>query len=72
MTRLTKEIAAYEKICRRLENNHRGEWAVMHDQALVGLYPTLAAAMEDAKQRFGNNPYLIRNIGGPQLRVMEF
>ena len=44
---------------------------VMHDQALIGLYPTLAAAMEDAKQRFGNNPYLIRNIGGPQLRVME-
>ena len=65
MTTLKKEIAAYEKMRSDLETEHLGEWAIVHDEKLIGTYESFAAAADEAVQRFGRGPYLIREIGAP-------
>ncbi|MCY4498405.1 MAG: hypothetical protein OXC14_14090 [Rhodospirillaceae bacterium] len=68
MTTLKKEIAAYQLIRDDLEAEHNGEWALVHDEHLVGTYESFALAADDATQRFGRGPYLIREIGaGPRV-----
>jgi hypothetical protein len=60
---IEQEIAAYEALRVVLELHHTGQWAVVHDEALVGLYPSFDEAARDAVKRFGGGPYLIRKIG---------
>lgn len=67
MAELTKEIAAYERMRNGLEVDHLGEWVVMRDEELVGTYESFEKAAEDAVQRFGRGPYLIRQVGAPPL-----
>lgn len=67
MATLTKEIAAYERMRNDLEVDHLGEWVVVHDEELVGTYESFEKAAEDAVQRFGRGPYLIRQIGASPL-----
>lgn len=65
MTTLKKEIAAYEKMRSDLETEHLGEWVLVHDEKLIGTYESFAATADEAVQRFGRGPYLIREIGAP-------
>ena len=68
MAELTTEIAAYELQRNNLETNHFGEWALVHDEQLVGTYGRFEDAADIAVQRFGRGPYLIREIGsGPMV-----
>jgi len=60
---LMKEIEAYENMRNALETDHLGEWAVVHDRELAGIYESFDAAAADAVARFGRGPYLIREIG---------
>ena len=62
-TTLTQEIEAFERMKHRLEADHFGEWAVVHGGELAGTYPSFERAGEDAADRFGEGPYLIRQIG---------
>jgi len=63
---LSDNIKAYEAQRHELECDHTGEWVVFHDCELVGLFPDLEAAADEAVARFGQGPYLIRQIGiGP-------
>lgn len=64
MQSLTKEIAAYESMLEELESEHLGEWAVVRGEELIGTYESFELAADDAVQRFGRGPYLIREIGG--------
>lgn len=63
MTALHNDIAAYEKARARLEAEHRGDWAVFHSGAFVGVYPDFEEAAGVAVDRFGDGPYLIRHVG---------
>lgn len=63
MTTLKKEIAAYEGMRNDLETEHHGKWAVVHDERLVGTYESFETAADDAVQKFGKGPYLIRKVG---------
>lgn len=66
MSRLTDEIAAYESMQRTLELDHMGKWVVIHDKELAGIHESFEEAAEDAVNRFGSGPYLIREVGaGP-------
>ena len=65
MTALSDEIAAYERMRNGLETDHFGEWALVHRETLVGTYESFEVAADDAIQRFGKGPYLIRQIGVP-------
>lgn len=60
---LAKEIAAYETMRCALETEHLGEWVVVHDRELVGVYESFVAAAADAVEKFGRGPYLIREVG---------
>ena len=66
---LTNEIEAYENLRSGLELDHFGEWVVLHDERLIAKYPSFEAAAEDAIQRFGRGPYLIRQIGQAPLTL---
>lgn len=69
MTDLTKEIAAYESMSNDLETDHFGKWALVYDEGLVSVFDTLEDAAEEAVERFGRGPYLIRQIGAPPVTL---
>ncbi len=63
MSELDAEIQAYQQMRADLEAKHMGQWVVVHDGQLIGAYPFFENAAEDAVQRFGRGPYLIRQVG---------
>ena len=69
MSGLRKEIAAYEDMRDDLELEHFGKWVVVHDEKQVGIYDSFEEAADDAVQRFGRGPYLIRRIGAPPMTL---
>lgn len=69
MADLQEEISAYDAMRAALETKFLGKWALVHDRTLIGTYETFEAVAEDAVQRFGRGPYLIRQIGAPPLTL---
>lgn len=69
MPQLDDEIKAYEGLRSELENSHMGEWVVVHDEKLIGVYPSLDEAAGEAVRRFGRGPYLIRQVGAPPVSM---
>ncbi len=69
MLGLKKEIAAYERIRDDLELEHFGKWIVVHDEELAGIYDSFEAAADNAVQRFGRGPYLIKRVGEPPMTL---
>ena len=67
MSKLSKEIAAYEQVKDVLEMDHFGEWVVFHDEKLVDTFTSFEEAAKDATRKFGRGPYLIRQIGEAPL-----
>jgi len=66
---LDSEIEAYETMRGELEANHTGEWVLVRERKLVSLYESFEKAAEDAVQRFGRGPYLIRQVGAPPVAL---
>ena len=62
---LSDNIRAYEAMREELECDHTGAWVVVHNRELIGIFPDLEAAADEAVERFGRGPYLIRRIGVP-------
>ena len=69
MADIKDNIAAYEVMRSDLEAQYPGDWALVHDQKLIGTYQTFDDAAQDAVSRFGRGPYLIRQIGAPPVRL---
>ncbi len=69
MATIEKEIIAYDLMREELEADHKGEWVLVHDQQLIGLFETFQKAAVVASKRFGRGPYLIRKIGEGPLRL---
>ena len=67
MVELDREIAAYDAMRADLENRHMGEWAVVFNTDLVGIFSSFEDAAQAAVQKFGRGPYLIRQIGAPPV-----
>jgi hypothetical protein len=63
MENLDKEIAFYESQQSEFEKEHIGEWVLIHGGRVVSFYKTFELAAQDAVQKFGSGPYLIRQIG---------
>ena len=68
---LHAEIAAYERMQEKLEAEHFGEWALVHEEALIDTYPSFEIAADEALHRYGDGPYLIRQIGFPAVPRRE-
>lgn len=60
---LKADIAAYDQMRDVLEADHLGKWVVFHEKEFVDAYDSLALAAYDAEQRFGNDSFLIRQVG---------
>jgi hypothetical protein len=73
MDPLEMNIAAYGHIRDHLELQHRGDWVVLHDRQLAGVYPSYEEAHHKATVRFGSSPHLIAEVGGEWIgrRVEE-
>ena len=63
MPDLEKDIHAYETMQADLENRHMGGWVLIHNEGLIGVFPSFEEAAAIAVTRFGRGPYLIRQIG---------
>lgn len=67
MTTLDAEIAAYERMSDELKSAHFGKWVVIHNGKLEAVHQEFAAAADEAVERFGRGPFLIRKVGAPQI-----
>lgn len=63
---INDEISAYEEMRPKLEADHMGKWALVHNRELISLFDSFEDAAEQAVKQFGRGPFLIRQIGaGP-------
>ena len=69
MTVLHEQIVAYESMQQSLELNHFGKWVVFHDKAQSGVHDSLESAAQSAVSKFGDDPYLIREIGAAPVTL---
>ena len=73
MDPLEMNIFAYGHIREHLELQHQGDWVVLHNRKLAGIYSSYEEAHEKALGRLGPGPYLIAEVGGEWIdkRVKE-
>jgi hypothetical protein len=64
---LAVEIKTFNDLKASLEQNHMGKFVVVKDNKLIGAWDTLDSAASEAVARFGRGPYLIRQVGAPQI-----
>lgn len=69
MSILAQERKLYEQLRPELEAKAKGQWALIRDKEFVGTFPTFEAAAKEAVRRFGRGPYLIREIGAPDVTL---
>ena len=60
---ISDEIKAFEHMQADLEANHMGKWVLVRDGKLVGVFDSFELAADDAIQKFGRGPFLIREVG---------
>ena len=60
---MDREIEAYEAMKDDLEKHHYGKWVIIKDGKLKGTYDRFLTATAEAIKRFGNELYLIRQVG---------
>jgi hypothetical protein len=62
-----RELATYERHRAELERHHRGEFALVRGDALVGVFKDEDAALAEGRRRFGLEKFMLREIGDPVL-----
>ena len=72
MVTVHDNVVAYDSMRAELEAKHMGEWVVVYDEKLAGLYPDFHEAAKDAVTRFGRGPYHIKQIGEPPFTMKPF
>lgn len=69
MSGLKEEIAAYERMRDDLELENFGKWVIVHDEKLAGIYDSFEVVADNAVQRFGRGPYLIKRVEEPTMTL---
>ena len=69
MTILAQERKLYDKLRSELEAKALGKWVLIRDSEFVGTFDTFKSAASEAVRRFGRGPYLIREIGAPDVTL---
>ena len=68
--KIQEEIAAFQEMRADLEKHYMGKHVVVKDGKLVGAFDTFDTAAREALQRFGQETFLIRQVGRPdQVRL---
>ena len=61
---LRANIKAYEAMQEELEERHPRKHVVFHDRKFADAFDSFHEAASQAVLRFGNGPYLTRQVGG--------
>lgn len=69
MAELATERRLFEKLRRDLEAKAKGQWALIRNSELIGTFGSFEDAAAEAVRRFGRGPYLIREIGAPDVTL---
>ena len=59
---LAKELATYEIHREELVGSHDGKFVLIHGDEIAGIWDTYKDAIEAGYQRFGLNPFLVKQI----------
>ena len=59
---LTRELQAYEANKAELIEKFRGKFALVKDDDIVGIFDTKLDAIRQGYERFGNMPFLAKQI----------
>jgi len=62
---IVREIETFEQMRGELEKHYMGKFVIIKNGELVGAFDTFDSAAREAVQRFGEGPYLIRQVGSP-------
>ena len=66
-----KNIEAYEAMRETLEEHHLYKFVVFHDAEFIDSFDSLDDAAGEAVYRFGQGPYLIRQVNGARRSAMQ-
>lgn len=69
MANLDENILAYEKEQTELEKTHMGKWIMFHNGKMIAAFDSFEAALSEGEKRFGDNPFLIREVGSRPVPV---
>ncbi|WP_425999520.1 hypothetical protein [Caulobacter sp. DWR1-3-2b1] len=69
MASLREDIAAFGQMKAELEASHFHEWVVFHCGRFIDAFSDFEAAATLAVDRFGNGPYLIRQVGAGPVQL---
>ena len=67
---LLDNIAAYDAARDQLETEHLGQWVLFYNAEMIGAFDDFQVVANEAVSRFGKGPYLIREVGVPNMRSM--
>ena len=67
---LEQNIEAYEAMREALEKHHLHKFVVFHNAEFIDSFDSFHNAAREAVRRFGQGPYLIRQVGAPQRIAM--
>ena len=59
---LSKEIEAFLRQRAALQREHASQWVVFADERYQGAFDQYESAVRFAIERFGNAPFLVRNV----------
>lgn len=69
MASLKDDIAAFDRMKAELEASHFHDWVVFHAGEFIDAFSDFEAAATMAVDRFGNGPYLIRQVGAGPVQL---
>ena len=69
---LKLDIDAFEACRESLEERHPGRYVVSHAAAFEGAHDSFHEAAQDAVERFGDAPFLIRQVGAERAITLPF
>jgi hypothetical protein len=69
MASLREDIAAFDRMRAELEVSNFHDWAVFHQGKFIAAFPDFEGAATMAVDRFGNGPYLIRQVGAGPVQL---
>ena len=64
---LAKDIAAFDRMKVELQQHHNGKFVIFHEGQLQGSFDSAA---REAVKRFRDSPFLIRQVGAPEVSPM--
>lgn len=66
MTKLTSDYKYFESKLPELLKEHKGEFVVIKDHEIHGIYTTLEEALKHAYEKLGNTNFIIQEITDEQ------